>query len=120
TLALRDERRDYADAVWGPGLAAVALVSAAVGRGDAWRRWGLAAGLSAWAARLEHAMSTRIRGHDHEDPRYTEFLEGDGPVQVILKVFVTQGLSQLVVSAPVQLAAVSRLPRGRRRWLAPA
>ena len=33
------------------------------------------------------------------------------------KVFVTQGLSQLLVSAPVQLAAASPLPRTARRWL---
>ena len=32
--AIRAGRRDYADAVWGPGLAAVALVGATVGQGD--------------------------------------------------------------------------------------
>jgi steroid 5-alpha reductase family enzyme len=53
-------RRDYADAVWGPGLAVVA------------------------------------------------------------KVFVAQGLSQLLVSAPVQVAAASPLPRTARGWLFPA
>ena len=35
-------------------------------------------------------------------------------------MFVTQGLSQLIVSAPIQLAAASPLPRSARRWLAPA
>ena len=120
TVALRDGRRDYADAVWGPGLAAVAVIGALAGHGDARRRWGLAAATAAWAARLEHQMLGRVRAHDQEDPRYTEFLEGDGTTQVILKVFVTQGLSQLIVSAPVQLAAASRLPKSARRWLAPA
>lgn len=119
-LALRRGRRDYADAVWGPGLAAVAAVGALAGRGDAPRRWGLAAVTGAWAARLASQMLMRIRGSDREDPRYTEFLEGDSTAKVVLKVFVTQGVSQLVVSAPIQLAAASPLPRSTRRWAAPA
>lgn len=119
-LALRRGRRDYADAVWGPGLAAVALTGAVLGRGDAARRWGMAAVITAWAVRLERHMTQRIGASDSEDARYTEFLEGDGPAAVLLKVFVTQALAQLLVSAPVQLAAASRLPRSARRWLAPA
>ena len=35
------------------------------------------------------------------------------------KVFLTQAVSQLLVSAPLQLAAASTLPRSRRRWLLP-
>ncbi|MEO6901094.1 MAG: DUF1295 domain-containing protein [Mycobacteriaceae bacterium] len=119
-VALRSGRRDYADAVWGPGLAAVSLVGAVVGRGDPWRRWSLAAVSTGWAVRLERQMVSRVRGSDDEDPRYTEFLEGASSAKVVAKVFLTQGLSQLVVSAPVQLAAASALLRSRRRWLAPA
>lgn len=117
--ALRRGRRDYADGVWGPGLAAVAVTSAAVGTGDPWRRWTLAAATTAWAARLERQMLGRLRGADEEDPRYTEFLEGDSTPTVAVKVFLTQAVSQLVVTAPIQLAAASRLPRSRRRWLFP-
>jgi steroid 5-alpha reductase family enzyme len=119
SLALRRGRRDYADAVWGPGLAAVAAVGALAGRGDGPRRWGLAAVTAAWAARLRHEMLGRIGRSDEEDPRYTEFLAGDSTATVVMKVFVTQGLAQLFVSAPIQLAATSRLPRSARRWLAP-
>ncbi|MDT7576444.1 MAG: hypothetical protein QOH17_2777 [Pseudonocardiales bacterium] len=118
-VALRQGRRDYADGVWGPGLAAIAVTSAAVGSGDRWRRWTLAAAIALWATRLEAQMLGRLRHHDKEDPRYTEFLDGDSPTVVVGKVFVTQGLSQLLVSAPVQLAAASRLPRTARRWLFP-
>ena len=32
---------------------------------------------------------------------------------------MTQGVAQLAVSAPLQLAAASQLPRSARRWLAP-
>ncbi|HEY1134816.1 MAG TPA: DUF1295 domain-containing protein [Nocardioides sp.] len=119
-LALRRARRDYADAAWGPGLAAIAVTSAALGSGDPWRRWTLAAATTAWAVRLERLMLARVRGSDEEDERYTEFLESDGTATVVAKVFVTQGLAQLVVSAPLQLAAASPLPPTARRWLFPA
>lgn len=118
-VALRRGRRDFADAMWGPGLAAIAVSSAAVGNGDPWRRWALAATTIGWAARLERLMLTRLRSSDEEDARYTEFLEGDSDPTVVAKVFLTQGLSQLLVSAPIQLAAASRLPVSTRRWLFP-
>ena len=119
-VALRDGRRDYADGVWGPGLAAIAVTGAAVGTGDARRRWTLAAVTTAWAIRLERQMISRLRGSDEEDPRYTEFLDGDPTPVVLAKVFLTQAVSQVVVSLPVQLAAASTLPRSARRWLFPA
>lgn len=119
-VALRRGRRDYADGIWGPGLAAVALTSAALGHGDRWRRWALAAATTAWAARLEREMLSRLRHRGQEDPRYAEFLEGDSTAGVLAKVFAAQGLAQLLVSAPVQLAAASPLPRTARRWLFPA
>ncbi|MDR6174723.1 steroid 5-alpha reductase family enzyme [Nocardioides zeae] len=119
-VALRRGRRDYADAAWGPGLAAVAVTSAALGSGDPWRRWALAGVTTAWAVRLERLMLGRVHGTDEEDERYTEFLDGDGTAAVVAKVFVTQGLAQLAVSAPLQLAAASTLPRTPRRWLFPA
>ncbi len=119
TLGMRDGRRDYADAAWGPGLAGIALISAATGTGDATRRWGTAALTGAWAIRLERLMAGRLRDSDEEDPRYADFIEGDSAPQVVTKVFVTQGLAQLLVSAPVQLAAASTVPRSARRWLVP-
>jgi steroid 5-alpha reductase family enzyme len=119
-IGLRRGRRDYADGAWGPGLAAVALTSAALGNGDPWRRWALATTTAVWATRLERLMLERLRSSDEEDDRYTEFLEGDSVPAVVAKVFLTQGLAQLLVSTPVQLAAASTLPRTPRRWLFPA
>lgn len=119
TLGQRAGRRDYADAAWGPGLAGIALISAATGTGNASRRWGTAALTGAWAVRLERLMAGRLRGSDEEDPRYADFIEGDSAAKVVTKVFVTQGLAQLLVSAPVQLAAASTVPRSARRWLVP-
>lgn len=119
-VGLRSGRRDYADVAWGPGLAGVALTSALVGNGDARRRWALAATTTGWAVRLGRLIAERIRSSDEEDPRYNEFLEGDSTVAVVGKVFVTQGLAQLLVSTPIQVAAASQLPRSARRWLFPA
>ncbi|MBS2939788.1 DUF1295 domain-containing protein [Nocardioides sp. J2M5] len=119
-VALPRGRRDYADGVWGPGLAGVALVGATLGTGDGVRRWALAAGTAAWAARLSSVMVPRLRDSDEEDERYTEFLEGSSTAAAAAKVFGTQALAQLLVSAPLQVAAASSLPRGPRRWLLPA
>jgi steroid 5-alpha reductase family enzyme len=119
-VAVPRGRRDYADGIWGPGLAAIALVSAAVGNGDGWRRWSTAAATTTWAARLARQMLIRLRSSDKEDARYTEYLEGDSTTAVLGKVFVTQGLAQLLVSAPIQLAAASVLPKTPRRLLLPA
>lgn len=49
--ALPRGRRDYADVVWGPGLAAIALTGATLGNGDVRRRWAVAAVTTGWAAR---------------------------------------------------------------------
>jgi steroid 5-alpha reductase family enzyme len=119
-VALRAGRRDYADGVWGPGLAAVALTSAVAGNGNPVRRWVLAGVTTAWAVRLERLMIGRLAGSEEEDERYTEFLEGDSTPVVIAKVFGTQALAQVLVAMPLQVAAASQLPRGRRRWLFPA
>lgn len=118
-VAIPRQRRDYADGAWGPGLAAVAITGATLGTGDPVRRWTTAALTTAWAARLEHLMLGRLRGKDTEDDRYTEFLAGSSTAAVIGKVFVTQAVSQLLVSAPTQVAAASTLPKGRRRLLFP-
>jgi steroid 5-alpha reductase family enzyme len=118
-VALKKGRRDYADGVWGPGLAAISLASAALGNGDPKRRWATAAITTGWALRLETLMAKRLLSKNEEDPRYTEFLEGDSPAAVVSKVFVTQALAQLLVSAPIQLAAASQLSRTGRRHLLP-
>ena len=106
-LALRRGRRDYADGVWGPGLAAVALTGAVAGNGDPVRRWVLAGATAAWAARLERLMLTRLRDHDEEDPRYAKMLGDGGFSLAVRRVFLVQGLVMWFVSLPVQVGAVT-------------
>lgn len=118
-LGVSRGRRDYADAAWGPGLAVVAMSGAVLGGGDGPRRWVLAGMTTVWAARLNSLMVGRLRSSDEEDERYTEFLEGDSTPVVVAKVFGTQALAQLLVSAPLQVAAASSTARGPRRWLFP-
>ncbi|NHN56803.1 DUF1295 domain-containing protein [Calidifontibacter sp. DB0510] len=106
-------RANVVDVVWGPGLAAVSWCGLALGRGDRTRRALLAAGTTAWGARLAWHVVRASRGRG-EDPRYAELLDGLSERERIVKVFVTQGFAQWFISLPIQVAAVSGPPRGRR------
>lgn len=71
-VAVRRGRRDYADAVWGPGLAAIALAGAAVGNGDPWRRWALAMTTTACQERPGGAGMKALTFHGRRDVRVDE------------------------------------------------
>lgn len=116
--AKRAGRVSVVDTAWGIALALVALVAALtgtlLGEGDGVRRWLLVGLVSVWGLRLSWHMHRRNHGKG-EDPRYAEMLEGTSPLQRVLKVWVTQGAAVLLVSLPVQLAAVAD---GALGWLA--
>lgn len=112
-------RRDAIDVVWGPGLAAVAGVSAVLGSGDRARRLVLATGLSAWGARLGSHIIQRIRQSEQEDPRYTEMLQGKGTARQFAELHLMQGAAQWFISLPVQVAAASGPASGARKALVP-
>ena len=119
--AIRRGRRDYADGVWGPGLAAIAVTSAVVGRGDPWRRWVTAAVTVGWASRLETAMLRRLTHADQEDPRYTEFLENASTAQKLSRRYSSpRDYPSCWCPHPCSSRRPARLPRGPRRWLFPA
>jgi steroid 5-alpha reductase family enzyme len=108
--ARRAGRVSVVDTAWGIGLTLVALVSAAVGtvldEGDGVRRWVLVALVAVWGLRLSWHMHVRNKGKG-EDPRYAEMLAGSSAAERVLKVWVTQGAALLLVSLPVQVAAVA-------------
>ena len=108
--ARRAGRVSVVDTTWGIGLAAIALVSAVVGtaldEGDAVVRWLLFVMVLVWGSRLSWHMHQRNHGQG-EDPRYEEMLAGASPAQRVLKVWVMQGAALVLVSLPVQVAAVS-------------
>ncbi|MDF8263583.1 DUF1295 domain-containing protein [Luteipulveratus flavus] len=108
------KRTNVVDVFWGPGLAAIAVASAA-GRAPHSSRadpWLLAGGLSLWAGRLSQHVYRASQGRG-EDPRYAEILRDTTELQRIGKVFLTQGLGQWFISLPVQAVAALPGPSGR-------
>lgn len=106
-----------ADVVWGPGMAAVALLGLLAGEGGIMRRTALAVIVCAWGARLGSHVWRRMRGHDRDDPRYVRMAEGRSRTTMMLSVFGVQAVIQWVVTLPVQVAAVSSDPDGSRWWI---
>lgn len=108
--ARRAGRVSVVDTAWGIGLSLVALTAALVGtalaEGDDVRRWLLVGLVAAWGLRLSWHMHRRNHGKG-EDPRYEAMLADATPLQVVLKVWVTQGAAILLVALPVMVAATS-------------
>ncbi|ADG96513.1 protein of unknown function DUF1295 [Segniliparus rotundus DSM 44985] len=101
-------RYNVVDVAWGLGFALAAAVAAAVGQGDLPRRVLFAALIALWGLRLSWHMHRKSAGRG-EDPRYEALLERKGGAStwnIIVQVFVIQGLAQWFVSLPVQLSAV--------------
>ncbi len=110
-VARRVGRVNVVDVAWGPGLAAIAALSATA-RGDGGRRRALlAAGIGAWGTRLAVHVGRTAAGRG-EDPRYAEMLDGAGELERIGKVFVTQAAAQWFISLPVQVGAAGGPVRG--------
>ncbi|MFC9514352.1 DUF1295 domain-containing protein [Nocardiaceae bacterium NPDC056970] len=102
-------RHNVVDVSWGAGFVVIALVAAAFGDGDAWRRWLLAALVAVWGLRLASHMARRTSGKG-EDPRYEKLLDdagGNRTLTAIRKIYLTQGVALWFVSLPVQVAAVT-------------
>jgi steroid 5-alpha reductase family enzyme len=99
-------RYNVVDVAWGVGFVAVAAVAAILGHGDPTRRWLLLALVSIWGLRLSWHIYRKTAGKG-EDPRYAQLLRGATAVQVVRKVFLTQGLMGLFISFPLQLSAVT-------------
>jgi steroid 5-alpha reductase family enzyme len=99
-------RYNVVDVAWGVGFVAVAAVAAALGRGDAPRRWLLLALVAIWGLRLSWHIHRKTAGKG-EDPRYAALLRGATVAQVIRKVFVLQALITWFVSVPLQLSSVT-------------
>lgn len=108
----RAGRVNVVDVAWGPGLVAVATVSAALGQGSRLRRGLMTAPVIAWGARLAVHVHRSATGRG-EDPRYEHMLAGSGPGRRFFKVFVTQGASQWLVGLPMQISAATNDSRSR-------
>ncbi|RIJ67045.1 DUF1295 domain-containing protein [Nakamurella silvestris] len=106
------------DAVWGPGFAAVALASFLVsaGHGVPLVRWLLLAMVMLWGLRLGGYILLRNHGLP-EDARYVDMIDGAGPLVVVRKVQLPQGLTMWFVSLPVQVGMVMPGPAGWVLWV---
>ncbi|TFI43943.1 DUF1295 domain-containing protein [Rhodococcus sp. 1R11] len=102
-------RHNVVDVTWGGGFVLIALISAATGTGDLWRRLLLLVLVGVWGLRLALHVFRRSRGHG-EDPRYTELLSkatGNTTLYALRKIYLTQALALWFVSLPIQVSAVA-------------
>ena len=108
-VGARIGRHNVVDVTWGGGFVLIALISAATGTGDLWRRLLLVVLVGVWGLRLALHMVQRSRGHG-EDPRYTELLSkatGNRTWYALRKIYLTQAVALWFVSLPLQVSAVS-------------
>lgn len=112
-IARRIGRNNIVDVVWGLGFVLVALVSALCGNGSGDRRVLLLLLVTVWGCRLSWHIHRKTAGHG-EDPRYAELLDrhGHAPRVALRRIFLTQGVSQWVISMPIQVSAAAGPSRG--------
>jgi steroid 5-alpha reductase family enzyme len=104
-IGRRIGRYNVVDVTWGPGFVAVAVVAAALGTGDLFRRLLLLVLVAVWGLRLAWHMYGKSKGKG-EDPRYRDLLRGDfSPGHVIRRVFLVQAVATWLVALPLQLSA---------------
>ncbi|MDI6629065.1 MAG: DUF1295 domain-containing protein [Rhodococcus sp. (in: high G+C Gram-positive bacteria)] len=108
-IGARIGRHNVVDVTWGGGFVLIALISAATGTGELWRRILLLVLVAVWGLRLAVHVFRRSRGHG-EDPRYTELLAkatGNETLYALRKIYLTQAIALWFVSLPLQVSAVS-------------
>ena len=105
-LSKRQDRVAVVDVAWGLVFVAIALVEAVLFP-DA-HSWLLAGLVVVWGGRLAWHIGRRSRSHG-EDPRYEKMLGGpgwsSGAGRVVTRVFLTQAVVALLISAPLQVAS---------------
>lgn len=108
------------DALWGPGFVLIGLTSFIVSGvaevGDSTQRLIVFAAVAIWGLRLGGYILLRNHGLP-EDERYVDMLKDAGPLGIIRKVQIPQGLAMWFVSLPVQLAMVLPGPVSWGLWV---
>lgn len=108
-VGARVGRHNVVDVTWGGGFVVIAVVAAAVGDGETWRRILLAVLVGVWGLRLAWHVFRRSLGKG-EDPRYENLLEratGNRTLYALRKIYLTQGIALWFVSLPIQVSAVA-------------
>jgi steroid 5-alpha reductase family enzyme len=111
-LSLVKKDASIVDTFWGPGFVLIAAVSCAIGEGYAMRRILITALAAVWGLRLAGHIFFRNKGKG-EDFRYRAMRARHGkrfPVVSLYSVFAVQGLLMWVISLPLQIGQISRMP----------
>jgi steroid 5-alpha reductase family enzyme len=104
-IGRRIGRYNVVDVTWGASFVVVAMIAAAVGNGDLFRRLLLLVLVAIWGLRLAWHMVGKSAGKG-EDPRYDKLLGGDYSAgNVIRKIFLIQAAMAWFISLPLQLSA---------------
>ncbi|KPF90083.1 hypothetical protein IP81_16060 [Novosphingobium sp. AAP83] len=112
-IAVRIGDVSFIDAVWGGGMAVLALASWAQVFGDNGKRADLIAAMAAiWGARLAWHLFTRWRAHG-EDPRYAKMLgkaraQGRYGAAALKVVFAPQAVLLFITCLPAQMGILAR------------
>lgn len=117
-IGLATGKYSVIDAIWGPGFVVIAAVSFAVGHGhgDATLRLVSLLAVALWGLRLGGYILLRNHGLP-EDARYVDMLHGHGPLVIVRKVQLPQGLAMWFVSLPVQIAMLVPHPVFAVVWI---
>lgn len=112
TLYRRRRNAAVVDVGWSVTLPLMVLLYAALGPGDARRRWLIAGMFGIWGMRLAtYLLRDRIVGRE-EDRRYADLRERRSPVVTLdfFLFFQAQALLALLLSAPALIAAFNGSP----------
>ncbi|MFE3447155.1 DUF1295 domain-containing protein [Nocardia sp. NPDC059180] len=112
-VARRLGRYNVVDVTWGLGFVLVAMVAAAIGDGSPVRKALMLALVAIWGLRLSLHLQRRTAGRG-DDPRYVALLDrhGQRPSTALARIFLPQGLTQWLVSLPVQVSAAADATSG--------
>jgi steroid 5-alpha reductase family enzyme len=117
-LSLVKKDASIVDTVWGLGFVLIAVVGCAIGEGYETRRILITALTAVWGLRLAGHIFFRNKG-EGEDFRYRAMRARHGkrfPVVSLYSVFAVQGLLMWVISLPLQIGEISRVP-AKLTWL---
>jgi len=112
-VSVRIRNAGIVDIAWSANFALLALLYALLGDGDPIRRAVAASLMILWSVRLASHLWRRVVGHlDTEDPRYATLRTkwGAGASRKMLAFFLFQGVTNVLLSVPIALAAVNARP----------
>ena len=112
-ISVRLNNAGIVDVAWAALFAVLALVYALFAHGDLVRRVVMGGMMICWSVRLAWHLGRRVLGHiETEDPRYAELRKswGASANRKMLLFFLFQGLTVVLLSVPVLLAASNPAP----------